>query len=90
MYEMIVVFAHWCPKCNMMMPLVDEIENDYAETLQIQRIDAEEHPNVMEQYQIEIVPTFIIEIMGNEVGRMVGMIGEEIFRRRIDEMIQKR
>jgi thioredoxin 1 len=90
MYEMIVVFAHWCPKCNMMMSIVDDIEVDYAETLRIQRIDAEKHPEVMEQYQIEIVPTFIISFQLSEIGRMAGLISEDTFRHRIETLIQRK
>ena len=45
---LIVLFAHWCPKCNMMMPVVDEIEEVYKEQLEVVRIDIEketENPN---------------------------------------------
>ena len=36
---LVVFFATWCPKCNMMLPLVDEIENDFAKDLKVIRID---------------------------------------------------
>ena len=36
---LIVLFAHWCSKCNMMMPVVDEIEEVYKEQLEVVRID---------------------------------------------------
>ena len=35
---LIVLFAYWCPKCNMMMPVVDEIEEVYKEQLEVVRI----------------------------------------------------
>lgn len=38
---LIVLFAHWCSKCNMMMPVVDEIEEVYKEQLEVVRIDIE-------------------------------------------------
>lgn len=38
---LVVFFATWCPKCNMMLPLVDEIENDFAKDLKVIRIDTE-------------------------------------------------
>ena len=36
---LIVLFAYWCPKCNMMMPVVDEIEEVYKEQLEVVRIE---------------------------------------------------
>ena len=86
--KMLVLFAHWCPKCNMMMPIVDELEMHYVERLQVLRIDVEKKPEQMEKYQAEIVPTFIIFIRDKEVGRMAGMIGEKTLYRRIDAVLE--
>ena len=41
--EMIVLFVHWCPICNMMMPVVEEVETQYQEQLTVIRIDVEEY-----------------------------------------------
>ena len=80
---LIVLFAHWCPKCNMMMPVVDEIEEVYKEQLEVARID------IAKDYSIQIVPTFVIMKQGNEVMRMAGIIGEEILKKRIETVIGK-
>lgn len=84
MLEMIVVFAHWCPICNMMLPIVEEIETEYLERVKVIWIEFDKHPEVVEQYKIEIVPTFIILRENTEVARMAGMIGENILRKRIE------
>ena len=83
--KMVVLYAHWCPKCNMMMPLVDEIEMYYGETLQVVRVDVEKEPEKMEEFGAEIVPTFIFYQGECEVGRMAGMIGEKTFYQRLHE-----
>lgn len=85
--KMIVLFAHWCPKCNMMMPIVDEVEAYYGEKLQVVRIDVEKEPEKMEEYKAEIVPTFILFRENHEVGRMAGMLGEKIVYERINSVL---
>ena len=85
MLEMIVVFAHWCPTCNMMLPIVEEIESDYVDKLRMIWIDVDKSPEVIEQYEIQIVPTFILMREQKEVARMAGMIGENVLRKRIDD-----
>lgn len=85
MLEMIVVYAHWCPICNMMMPIVEEIETDSADKVSITWIDVEKSPEAIEQYGIEIVPTYILMRKQVEVARMAGMIGEQVLRKRIDD-----
>lgn len=82
--KMMVLFAHWCPKCSMMMPIVDEVEVHYGEKLQVLRIDVEKEPEKMEEYGAEIVPTFILLKEGQELGRMSGMLGEKTVYERID------
>ena len=86
---LIVLFAHWCPKCNMMMPVVDEIEEVYKEQLEVVRIDIEKETEIAKDYSIQIVPTFVIMKQGNEVMRMAGIIGEEILKMRIETVIGK-
>lgn len=90
MLEMIVVFGHWCPICNMMMPIVQELEVDYADKIQIIWIDVEQHPEVIEEYEIQIVPTFIFQKEEKEVVRMAGMIGEEVLKERIESFYENR
>lgn len=85
--KMIVLFAHWCPKCNMMMPIVDEVEAYYGEKLQVVRIDVEKEPEKMEEYEAEIVPTFILFREEHEVGRMAGMLGEKTVYERIHSVL---
>ena len=86
---LIVLFAHWCPKCNMMMPVVDEIEEVYKEQLEVVRIDIEKETEIAKDYSIQIVPTFVIMKQGNEVMRIAGIIGEEILKKRIEAVIGK-
>lgn len=86
---LIVLFAYWCPKCNMMMPVVDEIEEVYKEQLEVVRIDIEKETEIAKDYSIQIVPTFVIMKQGNEVMRMAGIIGEEILKKRIETVIGK-
>lgn len=90
MLEMIVVFAHWCPTCNMMMPIVEELEADYADRVQMKWIDVEEYPAVYEEYGIQIVPTFIMRRGKEEIARMAGMIGESVLRERIETLDENR
>ena len=86
---LIVLFVYWCPKCNMMMPVVDEIEEVYKEQLEVVRIDIEKETEIAKDYSIQIVPTFVIMKQGNEVMRMAGIIGEEILKKRIEAVIGK-
>lgn len=85
MLEMIIVFAHWCPTCNMMLPIFEELETDYADQVKTTWIDVDKHPEAIEQYGVQIVPTLILVWEQREVARMAGMIGEQVLRKRIED-----
>jgi len=70
------------------MPIVDEVEVYYGERLQVVRIDVEKEPEKMEEFEAEIVPTFILFREEQEVGRMAGMIGEKLVYKRIDSVFE--
>ena len=83
MIQLLVVYAHWCPICNMMMPVVEELEEEHKDRLKVIKIDVDEQPDVYEIYGIQMIPTFIIYREREEIGRMSGLIGEEILKDRV-------
>ena len=74
----------------MMLPIVDELEMEFLGEWKIRRIDIEKQPDEATNYDIEIVPTFILQKDGNEIGRMAGMIGEETLKRRLKDLVERR
>ena len=83
MIQLLVVYAHWCPICNMMMPIIEELEVEHKDRLKVIKIDVDEQPDVYEIYGIQMIPTFIIYREREEIGRMSGLIGEEILKERV-------
>ena len=62
--------ASWCPPCKMFKPIMKEIER---EGHSIQFIDIDHDENLlMEEYNIQAVPTTIFEVDGKEVNRFTG------------------
>ena len=83
MKKIVVIYAQWCPICNMVVPILEEIEENYKGKIQVEWMDVDSYPNVYENYSIQIIPTIIIMRDNEEVARMSGMIGEETLRERI-------
>lgn len=84
---LVVFFATWCPKCNMMLPLVDEIENDFAKDLKVIRIDTEKYEKLTKECGIEIVPTFLLFSHGEALGMTSGILSRQVLKKRILEML---
>lgn len=82
--ELVVIFGNWCAKCNMMMPIVEEIELEYKDVLRVTKIEVEnENEDLQKNYGVDIVPTFLIQKDGKELGRMSGLIDKKLMVKRI-------
>ena len=82
--ELVVIFGDWCAKCNMMMPIVEEIALEYRDVLQVTKVEVkDENEDLQENYGIDIVPTFLICKNGEELGRMSGLIDKKLMVKRI-------
>lgn len=72
-------FATWCPHCQRMMPVVEEVKELVAGKAAVFQYDIDKYPDDAEKAGADTVPTFIVFKDGKEVWRKVGeMPGDEI------------
>lgn len=67
-------YATWCVPCRMLSPLVDELEDKYDGRLKVRRVDIEEEPELVTEYNISTIPTLIFFDKGSEMRRSYGYI----------------
>lgn len=61
--------ATWCPPCQAMHPIVEEIANDYK----VVTVDIDDQDMLAEEYEVSSIPCFVVFKDGAEVDRRVGM-----------------
>jgi thioredoxin 1 len=65
-----------------MNPILDEVEKEYPD-LTITRIDIDSDEDMVKQYNIQSVPTYVILKDGKEVDRIIGAKPKFAFLKRI-------
>ena len=80
--EVIDFWATWCGPCKLMNPILDEVEKENPD-LTITRIDIDSDKDMVEQYKIQSVPTYIILKDGKEVDRIIGAKPKFAFLKRV-------
>jgi thioredoxin 1 len=65
-----------------MNPILDEVEKEYPD-LTITRIDIDSDKDMVEKYNIQSVPTYIILKDGKEVDRVIGAKPKFAFLKRV-------
>jgi len=68
--------ADWCQPCKKVRPIVEELNREYAPKM-FQIIDAEIEKEMVQNFKISAVPTFILFDDGRESNRITGLQSRE-------------
>lgn len=52
-------WAGWCGPCRMLAPIIDEIAEEYADTVTVGKINVDEQPQLAAAFGVESIPTLI-------------------------------
>ena len=69
-------WAEWCGPCKMIAPILDEIATQYADRLQIAKINIDENPGTPPKYGIRGIPTLILFKNGSVEAQKVGAVSK--------------
>lgn len=70
--------ASWCGPCRMIAPIIEEIMEDYADELDVYKVDVDESDAVAAQYEVMSIPTIVFFKNGQEQERIVGFRSKEM------------
>ena len=65
-------FATWCGPCKMMAPVIDEIAQERAGSVEVYKIDIDQNPDIASQYGVTSIPTFIAFQDGQPIAKTLG------------------
>ena len=75
-------YATWCGPCQMMDPILDQVNAQLKGRLQVVKIDSDKYPQLASQYQIHALPTLVLFKNGQPVDRIEGVLpAEQIIQR---------
>lgn len=66
-------WAEWCPPCKAIAPIIEDIASEYADRLEVGKLDTDINEAVMVKYQVMGLPTLILFKNGEPVARVTGM-----------------
>jgi thioredoxin 1 len=66
-------FATWCGPCRIQGPILEELGKKMGNSVEIRKVDVDQHMDLAEKYGIRVVPTLIIEKDGRVIHMMEGV-----------------
>lgn len=70
-------YADWCAPCKQMEPYINRIAADLHETVEVVRIDADQHPDLCVSLGVDALPTIKIYKNNALTWNKVGYVSEE-------------
>ncbi|MFB6295215.1 MAG: thioredoxin family protein, partial [Halobacteriales archaeon] len=54
-------YADWCGPCKTQDPILEELEEDWGEQVDFEKIDVDENQDIANDYQVRSIPTIVVE-----------------------------
>ena len=66
-------FAEWCGPCRRQGPILEDLKKKMGDTIEVRKVDVDQHMDEAQKYGIQVVPTLIIEKDGKVVRMLEGV-----------------
>ena len=67
-------YAEWCGPCQMMAPILEQVNAQMNGRLRVVKINTEKYPSLASQHQIYALPTLVLFKNGQPVERIEGVM----------------
>ncbi|MGB3509834.1 MAG: thioredoxin [Microcoleaceae cyanobacterium] len=66
-------YATWCGPCQMMAPILEQVNQQMKDKLRIVKIDTDKYPQLASRYHIQALPTLVLFKNGQPVEQIEGV-----------------
>ena len=80
-------WAPWCGPCKMLMPVVEELANEYDGKIKVGKVNTDENMSLSSKFQITSIPCLIIFKNGKPINKMVGFRPKNDIKKEIENVL---
>lgn len=88
-FVLVNVGAPWCGLCRLIDPVLDHLSIEWAGSLSVLRVDAEQNFRWTHQQRISVLPTLILYKDGVEIERLTGLSSRQEVIRRCEQLLMQ-
>ena len=67
-------WAPWCGPCRKMTPILEQIQNEMADSVKVVKVDTDKYPQLASDYGVFSLPSFLLFKNGELKEVMVGLM----------------
>jgi thioredoxin 1 len=80
-------WAEWCGPCRMLLPVVEELAGEMADTLSVVKINVDENPQTPAKFGVRGIPTLMIFKDGQLKQTRVGGLPKADLKKWVEDSI---
>ena len=84
---MIDFYADWCQPCKMVAPILEELAEEYSESLDIYKIDTESEQELASIFGIRSIPSLLFVPKDGQPQMAMGALPKDTFERAIKDVL---
>ncbi len=81
-------FATWCGPCQMMGPVLEQLEAEYAGKAKIAKLDIDQSMELAQRYNVMSVPNMIFFQGGKPVDAVIGAVPPAILKNKLNQLVK--
>ena len=80
-------WAEWCPPCKMLLPLLEQLADEYAGKIKILKVNVDDDSEVAAEYNVTNIPTLVFFKDGTPFEKIVGAVPKQKIKEVIELLI---
>lgn len=81
-------WASWCKPCQMVAPILDELQKEYGDSIQIYKVNTEEEQKVAGMFGIRSIPSLLFVPNDGQPQMAVGALPKETLKQAISDVFK--
>ncbi|MEF8774288.1 MAG: thioredoxin domain-containing protein [Halobacteriales archaeon] len=78
-------YADWCGPCKTQDDILEDIDEEWGDRFEFERVDVDERQDVANEYQVRSLPTVVVENDDGVVDRFVGVTQRDRIETALEE-----
>lgn len=80
-------YADWCGPCQTLLPIIDDLANEYKDKAEIVKINVDENQNLAGQFQVRSIPALFFVKNKEVVNKLQGLQTKKTLSEELNKLI---